>query len=78
MKASKPGELYVVEVETVNAGVPYCDSFYILTHICLTRLTASETTLTVVCQIKYRKSLWSIVKSKSIPNTRLPEELVYL
>uniref|UniRef100_A0A1B6LGC8 VASt domain-containing protein n=1 Tax=Graphocephala atropunctata TaxID=36148 RepID=A0A1B6LGC8_9HEMI len=59
---SKPGELYVIEVEAVNAGVPYCDSFYITTHYCLTRLSATEATFTVHCQIKYRKSVWGLVK----------------
>uniref|UniRef100_A0A1B6K091 VASt domain-containing protein n=1 Tax=Homalodisca liturata TaxID=320908 RepID=A0A1B6K091_9HEMI len=59
---SKPGTLYVVEVDAVNAGVPYCDSFYIATHYCLTRNSAKEATFTVHCQIKYRKSVWGLVK----------------
>ncbi|XP_054272551.1 protein Aster-B-like [Macrosteles quadrilineatus] len=59
---SRPGELYVIEVEAVNSGVPYCDSFYVATHYCLTWTSESETTFTVHCQLKYRKSVWGFVK----------------
>jgi len=59
---SRPGELYVIEVEAVNTGVPYCDSFYIATHYCLTWTSENETTFSVHCQLKYRKSVWGFVK----------------
>lgn len=67
LSCSKPGEMYVIEVESSNAGVPYADSFYIATHFCLTRGAHNfEATLSVYCQIKYRKSVWSLVKGKYI------------
>lgn len=63
LSCSKPGEMYAIEVESMNAGIPYADSFYIATHFCLTRGSHSgETLLAVYCQIKYRKSVWGFVK----------------
>ena len=63
LSCSKPGEMYAIEVESINAGVPYADSFYIATHVCLTRGSHNgETLLAVYCQIKYRKSVWGFVK----------------
>lgn len=34
---SKPGELYSVDVNSVNAGIPYADSFSVLIHYCLVK-----------------------------------------
>lgn len=63
LSCSKPGEMYAIEVESTNAGIPYADSFYIATHFCLTRGSHNgETLLAVYCQIKYRKSVWGFVK----------------
>lgn len=67
LSCSKPGEMYAIEVESSNAGIPYADSFYIATHFCLTRGSHSgETLLAVYCQIKYRKSVWGFVKGSAL------------
>ncbi|KAL1131695.1 hypothetical protein AAG570_011308, partial [Ranatra chinensis] len=64
LPCSKPGEMYAIEIETSNAGVPYAESFYITSHYCLTRgADAGTSTIAVYCQIKYRKSVWGIVKT---------------
>jgi hypothetical protein len=34
---SKPGQLYSIDATSVNAGIPYADSFYVLLHYCLKR-----------------------------------------
>lgn len=34
---SVPGELYSIDITSVNSGIPYADSFQILTHYCLVR-----------------------------------------
>ncbi|KAJ9582476.1 hypothetical protein L9F63_003169, partial [Diploptera punctata] len=69
MPCSKPGELYAIDTESVNAGIPYADSFYVTTHYCLSRTSDTETCLAVYSQIKYRKSVWGLVKSFIEKNT---------
>ena len=34
---SKPGELYSIDINNVNAGIPYADSFSVLVHYCLVK-----------------------------------------
>uniref|UniRef100_A0A1B6EAL1 VASt domain-containing protein n=1 Tax=Clastoptera arizonana TaxID=38151 RepID=A0A1B6EAL1_9HEMI len=64
LSCSKPGDMYAIEIESYNSGIPYADSFFIATHFCLTRGSHSlESTINVYCQIKYRKSVWGLVKS---------------
>lgn len=62
MPCSKPGHLYSIDVETVNAGIPYADSFYVVVHYCLEKITEMETQLIVYAQIKYKKNVWSFAK----------------
>ncbi|CAG7729719.1 unnamed protein product [Allacma fusca] len=62
LPVSKPGRMYAIDVESVNAGIPYADSFYVTTHFCLSRLTPNETKMCVVNQIKYKKSVWKYTK----------------
>lgn len=40
---SKPGLFYGIDCESVNAGVPYADTFYVTVHFCLSRISATET-----------------------------------
>lgn len=64
MKAcSKPGQLYVIEGDVVNSGIPYADSFYVDTHYCLVRTGDHETSLTIYAQLKYKKTVWQFIKS---------------
>ena len=38
MKAeSQPGQIYFIDVDTVNAGIPYADSFSVQISFCLSR-----------------------------------------
>ncbi|XP_069702511.1 protein Aster-B-like isoform X3 [Periplaneta americana] len=69
LPCSKPGELYAIDTESVNAGIPYADSFYVTTHYCLSRESDTESCLAVYAQIKYKKSVWGLVKSFIEKNT---------
>jgi len=60
---SVPGHIYSVDVETINADIPYGDTFYVESHYCIVKATEEESRLTVLCNIKYRKTPWALVKS---------------
>ncbi|KAF4519428.1 hypothetical protein B566_EDAN008655 [Ephemera danica] len=66
---SRPGRIYVIDSEANNSGIPYADSFYIQNHFCLLRVSESQSRLTVYCQVKYRKSVWGLVKGFIEKNT---------
>ncbi|XP_041450728.1 chitinase-like protein PB1E7.04c isoform X5 [Drosophila obscura] len=66
---SKPGELYSIDVNSVNAGIPYADSFSVLIHFCLARTVDDHTMLSIHTQIKYKKSIWGVVKGFIEKNT---------
>ncbi|XP_064541828.1 protein Aster-A isoform X2 [Drosophila montana] len=68
-ECSKPGELYSIDVNSVNAGIPYADSFSVLIHFCLARTVDDHTMLSVHAQIKYKKSIWGVVKGFIEKNT---------
>ncbi|XP_055858520.1 protein Aster-B isoform X2 [Episyrphus balteatus] len=59
---SKPGELYSIDIDSTNAGIPYADSFGVLLHYCLVKTIDDNTMLSVHAQIKYKKSIWGVVK----------------
>ncbi|CAL7941744.1 unnamed protein product [Xylocopa violacea] len=63
LPCSRPGHLYSIDVESVNAGIPYADSFSVLTHYCITSISESETSMAIYAQIKYKKNVWGFVKS---------------
>lgn len=60
---SVPGHIYNVDVETTNADIPYADTFYVATHYCVVKVNDGESLLTVLCDIKYKKAPWGLVKS---------------
>lgn len=64
LPCSRPGHLYCIDVESTNAGIPYADSFSILTHYCINNISENETSFAIFSQIKYKKSVWGIMKSK--------------
>jgi hypothetical protein len=66
LPCSKPGELYAVDANSVNAGIPYSDSFHISTHYCISRTSENKSCLVVYAQIKFKKSVWGFVKSKYV------------
>ena len=59
-----PGEVYVIECESLNSGIPYADHFYITSKWCLSRVSQTETRMTIFNMIKYKKTTWGLVKSK--------------
>ncbi|XP_045593812.1 protein Aster-B isoform X2 [Procambarus clarkii] len=59
---SKPGEIYTVDAEACNAGIPYADSFFVSNHWCLTRESSTETRISVWSQVKYKKNVWGFMK----------------
>jgi len=64
LPCSKPGKLYAVDAHSVNAGIPYADSFYVSIHHCLSRTSDTETCLAIYAQVKYKKYIMGLVKSK--------------
>ena len=80
-RESQPGRIYFVDVDTVNAGIPYADSFCVELSYCISKYNSctkpikphnwrSKTNfvhgseLTVFASIKYKKTVWGLVKSK--------------
>ncbi|XP_072390638.1 protein Aster-B isoform X2 [Diabrotica undecimpunctata] len=59
---SKAGQLYSIDIESLNAGVPYADSFCVYAHYCLNKISETHTSLTIIAQVKYKKSVWGLVK----------------
>lgn len=62
LPCSTPGCLYSVNVETSNAGIPYADSFSVSIHFCLHKVSENQSTISVYGQLKYKKSVWGLVK----------------
>lgn len=66
---SKEDQLYSVDITSTNAGIPYADSFYVTMHYCLSRTVDDHTVFSVHAQIKYKKSVWGVVKGFIEKNT---------
>ncbi|RZC41619.1 GRAM domain-containing protein 1B-like, partial [Asbolus verrucosus] len=62
LPCSKAGQLYAIDVDTINAGVPYADSFNIGVHYCLQKMSETESSIQVFAQVNYKKSVWGLVK----------------
>ncbi|XP_076277317.1 protein Aster-B [Lasioglossum baleicum] len=63
LPSSRPGQFYGIDVETVNAGIMYADSFSVQLHYCVHSVSENETDLTIYAQIKYRKNVWGFIRS---------------
>uniref|UniRef100_T1J6N1 VASt domain-containing protein n=1 Tax=Strigamia maritima TaxID=126957 RepID=T1J6N1_STRMM len=63
LRETKPGFVYIIEVEAVTMGVPYSDTFYTHHRYCLTYVSPNECRIRVHSQIKYKKSVWGLVKN---------------
>lgn len=59
---SQPGNLYLVEAEVTNGGIPYGDSFYVANHYCLTREADGSTKVIMWSNVKYKKNVWGFMK----------------
>ncbi|XP_022906025.1 protein Aster-B isoform X2 [Onthophagus taurus] len=62
LTCSKPGYLYAIDVDIVNGGIPYADSFYCFVHYCLHKISDTQSSMAVYAQIKYKKNVWGLVK----------------
>lgn len=63
LKESKPGSLYVIDCECNMNGIPYGDTFMVVNRYCLTRVLKNRSRLKVTTEIRYKKSVWGIVKN---------------
>ncbi|XP_065565481.1 protein Aster-B-like isoform X2 [Artemia franciscana] len=66
---TQPGLMYSIDCEIQNSGIPYSDTFYVLSHFCLTRVSLYETKLSVTSSITYNKSVWGVIKNFIEKNT---------
>ncbi|XP_040575774.1 protein Aster-B isoform X3 [Lepeophtheirus salmonis] len=60
---SRPGYYYMIDVDTVNRGIPYADSFYVTSFFCLSRISDNESRVTIKSTINFKKTVWGILKS---------------
>ncbi|XP_031567030.1 protein Aster-B-like isoform X3 [Actinia tenebrosa] len=62
-KGSVPGKVYIVQAVVNNEGIPYGDSFSVVTRYCITKCTDKSCRLRITSEIKYKKSVWGFVKN---------------
>jgi VAD1 Analog of StAR-related lipid transfer domain len=60
---TRPGQFYLIDTECVNGGIPYGENFYVVNRYCISRVSSTKCRLRITSQIKYRKSVWGIVKN---------------
>ncbi|KAH9636263.1 hypothetical protein HF086_009459 [Spodoptera exigua] len=68
-KCSKPGMLYSIDSTSDNAGIPYADYFSVQVHYCLQRVSDTVTELSIYGHVKYKKSMWPMIKTFLEKNT---------
>ena len=49
----------------MNHNIPYSDTFFVACRYCITRVTHNQTRLRITANIKFKKTCWGLVKSKS-------------
>ena len=57
-------KMFSVDTEADNSGVPYADSFSVLTHNCLLEVGPDSSRLIAKAEIKFKKELWGFLKDK--------------
>ncbi|KAI5637651.1 GRAM domain-containing protein 1B-like isoform X3 [Phthorimaea operculella] len=68
-KCSKPGHLYSIDASSENTGIPYADYFTVECHYCLSRISEHMTDFSLIGYVKYKKSMWPMVKAFLEKNT---------
>ncbi|XP_013165813.1 PREDICTED: GRAM domain-containing protein 1B-like [Papilio xuthus] len=68
-KCSKPGALYSIDATSENSGIPYADYFTVEVHYCLQRAAETSTHLAVYAHVRYKKTMWPMVKTLLENNT---------
>merc|ERR1719391_652902 len=71
--SSRPGQIYLIDVDALNTGIPYADSFYVTQHWCLSRIAPGDpefvqgakdsSRIALISNIVYKKTVWGIVKT---------------
>ena len=74
---SIPGQLYSIDATSVNQGIPYADSFVVLLHYCMKKTVDDSTVMSVHAQIKYKKSVWGVIKGFIEKNTWLGKKFKF-
>ncbi|XP_028041624.1 protein Aster-B-like [Bombyx mandarina] len=62
-KCSKPGVVYSIECQSENSGIPYADHVTVIVHYCLRRAADCATHLALYATLRYRRSMWPLVKA---------------
>ena len=57
-------KMFSVDTEADNSGVPYADSFSVLTHNFLLEVGPDSSRLIAKAEIKFKKELWGFLKDK--------------
>eukprot|EP00092_Neocalanus_flemingeri_P040003 GFUD01043572.1.p1 GENE.GFUD01043572.1~~GFUD01043572.1.p1 ORF type:complete len:596 (+),score=183.26 GFUD01043572.1:72-1859(+) len=57
-------QIYCIETTADNSGVPYADSFSVVTHSCLVDTGNNTTRLLARAEIRFKKDLWGFLKDK--------------
>ena len=63
-KLSAEVEMFSIDTEAENSGVPYADSFSVITHNCLLETGPDSSRLIAKAEIKFKKELWGFLKDK--------------
>ncbi|XP_034653975.1 protein Aster-B [Drosophila subobscura] len=64
-----PGQMYSIDATSVNAEIPYADSFLVDMHLCLRGTPEGHTKVLVMAQVKIIKPVWAVVQSFIEKNT---------
>jgi len=57
-------QIYCIETTADNSGVPYADSFSVVTHSCLVDAGNNTSRLVARAEIRFKKDLWGFLKDK--------------
>ncbi|XP_064077576.1 protein Aster-B-like [Macrobrachium nipponense] len=69
LSQSSPGDVYIVESEVLNSGIPYADAFSVVKHFCICRQDDAKTSVVCWASVKFKKTLWGFVKTMIEKNT---------
>ena len=58
------GKVYCIETAAENSGVPYADSFTVVTNGCLLAIGEGQARFIAKAEITFKKDLWSFLKDK--------------
>ena len=64
------GKMICIDTEADNSGLPYADSFSVVTHSCLLEDTSGGSRLVAVAEIRFKRDLWGFLKDKIENNAR--------